>query len=439
MKMMKWSVLAVAVAAAGTQLAVASQQDEATGFIEGSKLNLNTRLFYFGDEFKNKSQRKASGIDNKYADELGLGFITEFQSGFTQGTVGVGVDAWGLAAYKLDSGKGRHSDVGGRSAFFSDKNSGNAKDSLGQAGGAVKARISNTTAKYGSFIDIDTPVFSMDDSRLLPESATGFFVTSEEVEGLVLNAGHFTALSEMQTTRRDSYELDKLDMIGGTYNILENLDVSYYFSRAEFDDVKTAKKHYLGANYGIDLGNDQALDFNFNYYRTKFNNKTGIDNEKNNAWSLQGAYTIDAHKFTLAYQRMGGDTGYMYGYDGGGSIYLANDIQINSFIENKERSWKARYDLDMGKLVGVNGLSFAAMYVRGSNIHGTDGTKSFSNGKNWERDLEVAYTFQEGAAKDLNIRLRQATYRANTKGYAATGLKDMNEVRLIVNYPLSIL
>ncbi|MFT0211932.1 OprD family outer membrane porin [Pseudomonas sp. F1_0610] len=436
MKMMKWSVLAVAVAAASTQ-AVASQQDEATGFIEGSKLDLNTRLFYFGDEFTNKKQRKAQGVENKYADELGLGFRAEYKSGFTQGTVGFGIDAWGLSAVRLDSGRGRHEDLSDRTAFFQERGNGKVRNTYGQAGGAVKARISNTTAKYGSFVDIDTPVFSMDDSRLLPESATGFFVTSEEIENLTLNLGHFTALSEFTETDRDSFGLDKLDMLGGTYNVLENLDVSYYYSRAKFNQavLDNAKKHYLGANYGLDLGNDQALDFGLNYYRTKLNGKSGQGHAKNNAWSLQGAYSIDAHKFTLAYQRMGGDTGYIYGYDGGGSIYLANDIQINSFIQNKERSWKARYDLDMGKLAGINGLSFAAMYVRGSNIHNAH----TSNGKNWERDLEVAYTFQEGPAKDLNIRLRQASYRASNGAAASTGLKDMNEVRLIVNYPLSIL
>ena len=75
-------------------------------------------------------------------------------------------------------------------------------------------------------------------------------------------------------------------------------------------------------------------------------------------------------------------------------------------------------------------------YVRGSNIENQAGTRH--DGKNWERDIEAKYVLQSGAAKDLSFRVRQATYRGNdvANGY---GLPDNNEVRLIVEYPLSIL
>lgn len=436
MKMMKWSVLAVAVAAASTH-AVASQQDEATGFIEGSKLDLNTRLYYFSDDYTKKSQR----ADKKYVDELGLGLIFNAQSGFTQGTVGVGFDAWTMTAVKLDSGAGRH--PYSRSGFFADERNGRkGKDNTSQAGGAVKLRMSNTTLKFGNFYDIDTPVFSMDQSRLLPESATGFYLTSQEIENLTLNAGHFTALSGFRQTDRDSFGLGKLDMIGGKYDILENLDVSYYFSRAKFDGVKTAKKHYVGANYGLELGNDQALDFAFNYYNTKFNQRSGEKDTRNQAWSFETGYSIDAHRVAVAYQRISGGMGYQeaYGYDGGGAIYLANSAQITDFDKKGERSWKVRYDLDLGKLAGLNGFNVGAQYIRGSKIdatnsYATKGATGTKNGKNWERGFDIGYTVQEGAAKDLNVRLRQASYRASGNG---VGIDD-NQIRLIVNYPLSIL
>jgi imipenem/basic amino acid-specific outer membrane pore len=41
--------------------------------------------------------------------------------------------------------------------------------------------------------DVGSPVFSTDDSRILPEVATGTMITSNEIEGLELNAGRFTA------------------------------------------------------------------------------------------------------------------------------------------------------------------------------------------------------------------------------------------------------
>ncbi|AKX51643.1 OprD family outer membrane porin [Thiopseudomonas alkaliphila] len=434
MQIMKWSAIAFAVAAASTQMAVASQQDNAQGFIEDSKLQLDSRMFYFNRDFRNSKHESPREKTNGYVEELGLGFKARYQSGFTQGTVGVGVDAFGLQSIKLDSGGGRHSETD--SFFFPTKSNGKARNNASQAGAAVKARISSTTLKYGRQTDVDMPVFSMDDSRLLQETSTGFLVTSEEIDGLQLNAGHFTQLSDLNQVRGDSAGLKNIDFVGGNYAITDDLNVAYYYADADLDEnagntlgYKSSKKHYLGADYHYDLAADQALDFDFNFYRTKLGNRHE-SNDRNKAWSLAAAYTLDAHKFTVGHQRISGDTGYEYGYDGGGSIYLLNDVQVNSFIGEDENSWQARYDLDMGKF-GVEGLNLMTRYVRGSNVKTAEGNH---NGKNWERNVEAGYTFQQGAAKDLNLRVRQATYRASHLGN-----KDIDEVRVIVNYPLSIL
>ncbi len=53
-----------------------------------------------------------------YREEAGLGLKAIYESGFTQGTVGFGVDAFGLQGIKLDSGGGRH----GNTMFPTDGN-----------------------------------------------------------------------------------------------------------------------------------------------------------------------------------------------------------------------------------------------------------------------------------------------------------------------------
>ena len=75
-------------------------------------------------------------------------------------------------------------------------------------------------------------------------------------------------------------------------------------------------------------------------------------------------------------------------------------------------------------------------YVRGSKIASAGNRHQ---GKNWERDIDVRYVVQSGAAKDLSLHLRNATYRANGAVHAATDNRDVNEVRFIAEYPLSIL
>ena len=434
MQMIKLSVIALAVAAASTQLAVASQQSESNGFIEDSKLDAHARVLYMNRDFRNDT----GSTRNNYDEETGLGLKAIYESGFTQGTVGFGVDAFGLQGIKLDSGGGTHD---GLRMFPTDGRSGKAQDNYSQAGGAVKARLSNTTIKYGEQF-VDLPVLSTDDSRLLPETATGFLVTSNEIENLELNLGHFTALSAMNQTFHDSLNggwLRSLDLVGGRYNFNDDLSVAYYYSDASLGHKGagrgTIKKHYTNANYTLPLADTQSLNFDFNMYNTKLNGKDqprGDRTSKNDAWSLAAAYTLDAHTLTVGHQRVTGgeDEGYVYGYDGGGAVYLLNDVQYNDFTQKGEKSYQVRYDIDMATF-GVPGLSFMTRYIRGTNIE--NGARH--NGKNWERDTEAKYVLQNGVAKDLSFRLRQATFRAND----AANKVDVNEVRLIVEYPLSIL
>ena len=53
--------------------------------------------------------------------------------------------------------------------------------------------------------------------------------------------------------------------------------------------------------------------------------------------------------------------------------------------------------------------------------------------KRWERDIEVKYVVQTGSMKDMSFRIRQANTRATRFE------SDLDEFRLIVEYPLSIL
>ena len=327
MQMIKLSVIALAVAAASTQMAVASQQSESKGFIEDSSLNAHARALYFNRDFRD--DRRPSTAQS-YREEAGLGLKAIYESGFTQGTVGFGVDAFGLQGIKLDSGGGRH----GNSMFPTDGRSGKAQDNYSQAGGAVKARISSTTLKYGEQF-VDLPVLSTDDARLLPETVTGFLVTSNEIENLEVHAGHFTALTAMDQTYHDSSNdglLKALDLVGARYNFTDNLSAAYYYSDADLKDNQTNKKHYINGNYTLPLADTQSLNFDFNMYQTKFDQK-GASSDRNNAFSIAAAYNLDAHTFTVGYQRMSGEVGYDYGYDGGGSVYLLNDVQYNDFTK----------------------------------------------------------------------------------------------------------
>jgi len=84
---------------------------------------------------------------------------------------------------------------------------------------------------------------------------------------------------------------------------------------------------------------------------------------------------------------------------------------------------------------GVPGLSFMTRYITGEDIT-IAGTNE--EGKEHEWNAEAKYVIQEGAAKDLSFRLRHAVHRANTVENGAN-YTDLNDTRLIVEYPLDVL
>ncbi|TXR41484.1 OprD family porin [Ectopseudomonas mendocina] len=427
MQVMKWSVIALAVAAGTSQMAVAASQSESNGFIEDSSFNIFNRALYHNRDYKNGADTTTDGASakrNGYSEEFGLGIRLMYESGFTQGTVGVGVDAHSLSSIKLDTGKGR-AGIG----QFSKNGEGEAEDTQSEVGGAVKFRISDTVLKYGNQI-VASPVFSTDDARILPEVATGTLLTSNEIEGLELTAGRFTAISRQTGTGRDGRALTEANIVGASYSFTDNFSGAIHASDVE----DHFKKKYINLNYNLPLAENQALNFDLNAYKTDDDGRKLSGDVDNKIWSLAAAYSLGAHTFTIAHQRSSGDTAYNYGIDGGGTIWLANSVQYSDFDRKDERSWQVRYDVNMAEY-GIPGLSFMARYITGDNIDYGPGTEE---GEENEFNFETKYVIQEGAAKDLSFRLRSAIYRANSVQNANYG-SDNNDFRVIIEYPLSVL
>lgn len=84
----QWSAIALAVSAAASQQAQAEtieDQAQAKGFVEGSSLSILARNQYFNRD------RQDGDTDNR---DWTQGFIGNYSSGFTEGTVGAGIDAF---------------------------------------------------------------------------------------------------------------------------------------------------------------------------------------------------------------------------------------------------------------------------------------------------------------------------------------------------------
>lgn len=426
MQSKQWMGLMVLGLATATPAFAAGQAD-AKGFVEDSSLNVLLRNAYINRDYSDGRQDSS---------EWGQAAIANFSSGFTQGTVGFGVDAFAAYGLRLDSTR-RRSGNGGIDFFIKDSN-GNPEHDVAKGGASLKARLSNTVLAYGD-LRPSLPVLNHDDSRLLPESYTGTMLTSNEIEGLEFVAGTFHAQSRKSDEGRDSGGLKGIDVIGASYVFSDALRGALYAS--DVDNVvreNSFKRQYLNVNYVMPIASN-ALAFDFNGYNTKYD----VTDNKNRIWSLAGTYTTGPHAFTLAYQRSSGDVGYDYGWyqnaggtgTGGSSIWLANSYW-SDFNAKDEKSWQLAYTIDFAQY-GLPGLSYRVAYVRGSDIDAvaTNGP-STTDGKEHEFFNLLSYKVQSGPAKDLNVRLRASSLRVSSDaiGYNNSG----KEVRVFIDYPFSV-
>ncbi len=399
--------------------AFAAGQAEAKGFVEDSALNVLLRNAYINRDYK--GGRHDSG-------EWGQGAIANFESGFTKGTIGFGVDAFAAYAVRLDGSRDRAGNWG--IDFFKQDSTGMPEKDVAKGGASLKLRFSNTVLAYGD-LRPNLPVLSHDNSRLLPESFTGTMLTSTEIEGLEFNAGTFHAQSRKSDEGRDSGGLKGIDVIGASYKFNDALSGAFYASDVE--DV--LKRQYLNVNYVLPIASN-SLTFDFNGYRTK--QDADFQPGKSRIWSLASTYATGPHAFTLAYQRNNGNVDYNYGFyqsegwvgDGGGSIWLANSYW-SDFNAADEQSWQVAYAVDFSQY-GIPGLSYRIAYVRGHDID----VGTTTDGKEHELFNQLSYKVQSGPAKDLNVRLRASTLRVsdNARAYNTSG----NEVRIFLDYPFSV-
>lgn len=429
---MKFSPLARSISLGSLAIALSIPMAAQAAFIEDSKASLELRNFYMNRDFRDAP----SGSQSK-AEEWAQGFLLRYESGFTEGTIGVGVDAYGFSGFKLDSGGG----TSGTGLLLPKNHKGKVPSSYGSLGGTFKARLSENTLKAGTLMP-KIPTVSSGDGRLIPQTFTGVHINSQEIENLTANIGRLGRMKQRnstndapillngfsgnqgkrknKSTRSNPTETSKFDFAGVNYNWGDTgLSTGYNF--ANFDGAY--KQHIVNGVYTLAIDDNQSLKADLRYAKTSEDAKSGIDNK---AISSMLTYSLGHSSFGLGYQKMSGDTG--YAYIELTDPFLTNYVQIRDFAATDEKSWQARYDYNFAGL-GIPGLNLMTRYIRGNNIYMGAGQ---SRGKEWERDTDISYVIQEGPLKNLGIKWRNATLRSDLSG-------KIDENRLIVNYTIPLM
>ncbi|WP_423205061.1 OprD family porin [Pseudomonas kribbensis] len=406
----------ISLALTGIALPVAAEE---TGFIDGAKADLNLRNFYINRNFTNPT--KTQGL----AQEWTQSFILDAKSGFTQGTVGFGMDVLGLYSVKLDGGKG----TGGTQLLPLDHD-GRPADNFGRTNVAFKAKLSQTEIKVGEWMPV-LPILRSDDGRSLPQTFRGGQITSKEIDGLTLYGGQFRAnsprddssMSDMSMFGKAAFTSDRFNFQGGEF-AFNGKRTQIGLWNAELKDIYS--QQYVNLIHSQPLG-DWTLGANLGFFYGKDDGSARAGKLDNKTWSGLFSARYGGNTFYVGLQKLTGDSNWMRvnGTSGG---TLANDSYNSSYDNAQERSWQIRHDYNFAAL-GIPGLTLMNRYLSGDNVH----TGTITDGKEWGRESELGYTVQSGTLKNLNVRWRNSTMRRDYSN------NEFDENRVIISYPINLL
>lgn len=394
-----------------------------TGFIEGSTATLQARNYYFSRDY---SDIVGANKQSK-AEEWAQGFILNFKSGYTPGPIGFGVDALGTLGLKLDSSPDRVN-----TGLLPVKDDGRAADEYSRQGLTFKAKVSKTELKVGE-LQPNIPVLAFSDIRLLPPSYQGASISSSEINGLTVQAGHLSTthlrneagdekmiamLGHVPQRKADS---DAFNYLGADYSFNSNR-TSVSLWHGQLKDIYV--QNFIGFKHSQPVG-DWMLGANLGYYDAHEDGSQKLGKIDNQAFFSLLSARRGGHTFYAGYQAMYGDSAFPRVF--ANITPLGNEVPTYEFAYTDERSWQARYDYDFAAM-GIPGLTTTVRYITGDNVD----TGAGFEGKDRERDLDIAYAFQSGWLSGLGVRVRNAMARSNYRS-------DIDENRLIMSYTWKLL
>ena len=401
-------------------------------FVGDTKAGLEVRNFYFSRDFRNPEATQSK------REEWAQGFVLKVQSGYTEGTVGFGLDALGLLGLKLDSSADRAG-----TGLLPRNTDRRAVDDFSTFAPTAKVRLGNSELRIGALTPT-LPLLAANYSRLLPQVFNGGVLTSTDIDNLTLTLGRIDqvkyrdssdfedlAISSMSGGFSSAARSDGMDYAGADYK-LDAVTLSYHSAR--LDDIY--RRDYAGVQFSQLLG-DGKLFGEVRYFVARDEGRALAGEVDNRTVSSNVGYKIGGHGFSGGYQKGSGDTA--FAYLNGSDTYLFSEMLVSTFALQNERVWHLRYDYDFAAL-GVPGLTFNLRYVKGDEVdpehirtsRGAALRAGGEDGKEWERATDLTYTVQGGPLKNLSLRWRNATNRSN---YADSA----DENRVILSYQIKFL
>jgi hypothetical protein len=382
-------------------------------FVDDSHLKLDLKNFYLDRNFT----KSGAAISDVHSWSQGVDL--QFTSGYTDTPVAFGLDVDAQYALRLDS----DGNDGTLPYSASDAMTANNQS---RAGATFKMKYSRTELKVGD-LRPELPIAWHDPSRQLDTIFQGAVVESKEITDLTLTGGRFWSSVTRESSNHekfykygstDNLDSDGLDFAGATYNVTKALQASYFYG--VMHDIY--RQQYVGFSHTADLGDGYKLRTDLRGFDNKEDGDALNGKIDNRALSTGFALTKNGHRFSIAYQRMYGDS--MFPTPNGyiPQFYLLNWAN-QPFMRPQERSWGLGYAYDFAG-AGVPGLTFTTRYLKGTQISRGAGLSDETEN---ERDLALRYVVQSGPLRGLGLEWKN--YKVKQR-YGS----DFDENRLVTTY-----
>ncbi|MDZ3991429.1 OprD family porin [Pseudomonas sp. Teo4] len=380
---------------------------------DDSHLSVNLRNLYLNRDFTNP------GAPVSKVGNWSQGFDLQFESGFTDTPVAVGLDVNGQYGLRLDAS-------GNDGSLPFSQHAQQAANDYSRAGATLKLKYAKTLVKVGDQRP-NYPVASNDPSRLLDTLYQGAVIESRDIDRLTLVGGRFWSIVTRESSNHerlyrfgtsDSLDSEGLDFVGATYAVTPALQASYF--HGVLNDIY--KQDYGGVKHSFTFGDGYTLKTDIGYFNNREDGSARSGAVDNRAYS--GLVTLEkaGHMVGASYQRMTGDTVFptLNGYVP--QLYLPNWASL-PFIRPDERSWSVRYGYNFAAL-GVPGLRLFTRYIKGSDI---DRGAGLAREQESERDIMLSYVIQSGPLNGLGFEVK------DMRTWQKYG-NDYDELRVITSY-----
>jgi len=404
-KKLSVAALAFGAVASGSSIAAEAQND-------GFKVDLGLRTFYMNRDFD-------QGIPDTIA--AGQAFKLDVASPYFGGFIGFDATVTEVVALEDD-----------KTVNTSDVLATGGKGYTAVEKLYVKLKpLDNVNIRAGRMVMM-TPLLNDLQSRLSAPSTQAVY-GDIALDNLSLYAFYSDEASRNTDEGFQKYEANGEDYditsVGGTYKFANGASIEVQHAVA--DDYK--KQSWFNVAYPTKMGEyDVTLDA-----RHMRGSDDGIllADYDSNLTSLTARFAKGDWAYTVNYQTVGGDDGYNIKWDGSGTernddsqYFTYGAVQLLDFDADDEQSLQFRVDYDMPSLPG---LHLMARHTQSWDVDYAGGT----DGKRHETNFDAKYTVQSGKAKDLSVQLRVS----HVNGDVIQGIGRVNDIRLILDYPINLL